>query len=245
MGCLALANAADNPLAKTKSGNLPTVDEVLAKNLQAIGGKAALERIKSRSIKGKMELASLGLSDVAWEQVQKAPNKRYIKMEFPGMTPLVDVFDGVNNWSKDPEGKVLEKKGEELARTRRECEIHRELKLKELYQDLRVKGKQKVGDRDAYAIEAKPATGDPETFCFDTETGLLVEWDSSFATEGGKVQIKVRYRDHREVDGLRLPFSTAVEVTPPNGQVFNLTVRCTEIQHNVPIQESQFAKPAE
>jgi hypothetical protein len=45
-------------------------------------------------------------------------------------------------------------------------------------------------------------------------------------------------RDHREVDGLKLPF-TIEQRAPDNTMIFKFT----EIKNNAPIEEEAFAKP--
>ncbi len=49
------------PDIKTTPVKMPTIQEILAKYVQAIGGKEANEKIKSRMIKGTLELMPSGI----------------------------------------------------------------------------------------------------------------------------------------------------------------------------------------
>src|SRR6266545_6186472 len=128
--CLALlsaARAADAP---------PSVDSVLDKFLEACGGRPAIEKIKSRTIKGDLDLMG---STADWVLEAKAPNKQFSGFNNSILGVVADGFDGTVAWSKNQSG-VRVKEGEELAKTKRDADFHRNLNLKKLYPDLHYKG---------------------------------------------------------------------------------------------------------
>ena len=238
-------SAADETTASgSTAGGVPTVDQLLEKHISAIGGRPALEKVQSRTIKGTLEMPSMGMN-VSWEQQTKAPNRRLVTLEIPGMGKVLEGFDGTTAWSKAPGAVIQEKKGEELARLQRECQFNRELKFTELFKQIKVQGLQKVEGKDAYALEAIPAQGAPETFFFDAKTGLLLRWDSSFKNDVGETRLQVVYQDFREIDGIRLPFLNELTLTAPNIPEMSLKIRASEIRHNMEMEEAQFKKPAE
>ena len=101
------------------------------------------------------------------------------------------------------------------------------------------KGKQKVGDREAYVIVATPAAGSPEKWYFDTQTGLLIRTDSERESPEGKVPVEAYLEDYKEIDGVKLPF-TLRQVLP----AFSIIIKISEVKHNVPIEDSKFDKPS-
>ena len=224
--------------------SIPSVDQILDKNIKAMGGKAAIEKITSRVMKGTLEIPAMGMT-TSWEQQSKAPNKRFSSVEVLGMGKMQDGFDGVNGWSKNYQNTLEDKKGDELARIKRECVFNRELKFKEIYKQLTVKGKQKVDTFEAYVVEGQPTTGKNEQFLFDVQSGLLVGWNSSFENDAGLTEIKVVATNHREVDGVKLPHLLKMDLNLPNAQSLSLSVKIDQIRHNVPLEDSLFKKPSE
>jgi outer membrane lipoprotein-sorting protein len=220
------------------AAKLPTVDQVLDKYVQAIGGKAAVEKATTRVSKGSFEIPAYGATGTA-EIYAKAPNKSASVINVAGYGVVQDVFDGKTGWSLDPQSGLREKAGAELASTKLDSELHKSIKLKQLYPKIVVKGTDKVGDKDVYVLEATPAEGSTETWYFDTQTGLILREDTERESPQGKRAIQVFYEDYREVDGVKMPFSLR-QISPE----FTLTIKFEEIKHNVPVDDAKFNKPA-
>ncbi|HEX8843272.1 MAG TPA: hypothetical protein VF791_01310 [Pyrinomonadaceae bacterium] len=241
----ALAQTPRHPTAQEaslrveSSARMPTVDAVLENYIKAIGGKAAIEKISSRVSKGTFELASLAGLKGSVEVYEKAPNKQVAILNFPGLGTAADGFDGRQAWTLEPDsGVVHDKSGLELASSKRDAEFYEELKLKELYPRLTLKGVEKLGASEAYVIEAVPAEGAPERFYFDVQTGLLVRHDSVEEGEEGKRSVEEYYDDYRAVDGVKLPFSLR-QISPG----MTLIIKLVEVRQNVAIDDSKFKKP--
>lgn len=80
--------------AETKPvGNLPGIDQILDKHIEAIGGKAALKKLTSRTIKGTAEMPGTG-STFTWDFYAKAPNKQASFIDIPGFGMVREGFDG-------------------------------------------------------------------------------------------------------------------------------------------------------
>src|SRR5262245_10306167 len=73
---------ADAAKADAKPSALPTLDEVLDKYVKAIGGKEAIEKVTSRSMKGSFDIEAMGVSAPV-EMFAKAPNKNAVKIDLP------------------------------------------------------------------------------------------------------------------------------------------------------------------
>jgi len=122
------------------------------------------------------------------------------------------------------------------------------------------KGMKKIGDRQAYVVEVKPAKGTAARLYFDQETFMWVR------TEYGKVTIQKPMgqftndvvnrgqdditadfyfdtSDFRDVDGVKLPFKFEQIITSPyiqqktSGTIYGTI---TEYQHNVVIDPKMF-----
>ena len=240
---------AQSPISSSKAASpgaassaaLPTVDEVLDRYVKALGGRAAIEKINSRVSKGTFEISSLAGAKGTLEIYEKAPNKEVAMLNIPGIGMQAEGYDGHVAWELQPDsGVVHEKSGLELATAKREAEFYGDIKLKELYSSLTLKGVEKVGAREAYIIEAVPAVGNPDRFYFDTQTSLLIRKDSVEEGDEGKRSVQEFYDDYRTVDGVKLPFSLR-QVSPG----LEFVVKITEIKQNVPVEDARFNKPEE
>ena len=226
------------PPAAMPAQAMPTVDQILDKYVQALGGKAAMEKLTSTASKGTFELPTFGASGSA-ELWEKAPNKTALKLDIPGFGIVQQGFNGTVAWSQDPQSGLREKTGAELASEKLDAEFYKPLKLKQLYPKISVKGKDKVGEKDAYVLEATPAEGSTETWYFDVTSGLLMRQDIERETPQGKMAIQVFQEDYKDVDGVKIPH-TVRQVTP----AFTIIIKLDEVKHNVAIDDAKFTKPA-
>jgi hypothetical protein len=221
------------------AAKLPTVKEVLDKYVQAIGGREAHEKIKTRMTKGTVELAPLGVSGTA-EIYASAPDKSYSKINLAGLGEIIEGFDGKTAWSINPIQGNRDKAGDELAQTKLAAAFHREVNLEKLYPKMEVTGTEKIGDKDAFVVVATPTGLDPQTFYFDQKTGFLLREDSTLVSPQGKMAVKTFYDDVREVDGVKLPFK--IRAVLPQ---FEIATTVTEVKNGVAVDDKMFAKPAE
>lgn len=217
---------------------MPSVDQVLDKYVQALGGKAAIEKLTSREGKGTFEIPAVGASGTL-QTFEKAPNKKSAVIDIPGFGTVQQGFDGTAGWAVDPQNGMRDQTGAELAATKLESDFHRDIKLKQLYPKITVKGKDKVGDKDAIVLEATPTEGAVEQWYFDSTTGLLLRTDTEREGPQGKMPVQLFIDQYKEVDGVKIP-AVVHQVTP----MFTINIKIDEIKHNVPVEDSKFVKPA-
>jgi hypothetical protein len=216
----------------------PTVDQILDRYVEATGGRQAYEKITSRVAKGTFELSSMGLKG-EFEVYAKAPNKTLRIQRLSGVGEILDGYDGKIGWAQNPMVGLREKSGAELAAIARSSDIHGPIKTRQLYSKLEFKGKEKVGNRETYAILATPAEGAPVKMYFDTQTGLLARTDTEFESPEGRFHVETTMDDYREVDGVKMPFTIRQE-----SSVSSAVIRLTEVKHNVAIDDAKFNKPS-
>src|ERR1041385_6847438 len=185
--------------AAQAADNTPTVESILDKFVEAAGGRSAMEKIKSRTMKGDLDLMG---STSDWVLEAKAPNKQFSGFNNPTLGVVADGFDGTVAWSKNQSG-VRVKAGEELAKTKRDAEFYRYLILKKLYPDLSYKGTDKVDGEEVHILESKPSASTKERFSFSTTSNLLIRQESEFEGPQGKIGLTVRSTDFRLVDGIK------------------------------------------
>ncbi|MGA9183965.1 MAG: hypothetical protein WBZ32_01595, partial [Candidatus Acidiferrales bacterium] len=106
------ASASNASISQAASASLPTADQVLDKYVQAIGGRAAWEKLHSRTSLGTIEIPTMNLSGTVMVH-EKAPNSMLLVVILSGNS-FRQGFDGTVAWSDDPQNGVQVKSGQEL-----------------------------------------------------------------------------------------------------------------------------------
>ena len=216
---------------------LPTVKEILDKYIAAIGGRSATEKQKTRLTKGTMEIVPMGIKGTM-ENYAAAPDKSYTKVNLNGIGEIIESFDGKTAWTVNPIQGNRDKEGEELLQTKHSSNFYAQINFDKIYSKLEVKGIEKVGDKDTYVVVGTPEGLAPETFYFDTKSGLILRTDSTVVSPEGKLAAKTFFEDFREIDGIKTPYKMRI-VMPQFENVMILT----EVKHGVIVEDSLFVKP--
>jgi photosynthetic reaction center cytochrome c subunit len=228
--------AAETKPAEAKPA-VPTADEILAKYTAALGGSAAIDKLKTRSMKGEW-LTSNGLT-WGYEVYQSGPDKIYVVLNTPKQGVFERGFNGSAGWEKSTHGvRALE--GQELAVLRRYPDLFKDIKLKEQFSRLMFGGKDKINDREVYVLRGVTTDNRRERLYFDAQTGLLVRRVTNTPTMIGLIPEQVDFEDYKNVDGLMLPFTIRISSVDPN---ISSTRKFTEVKLNVPVDETKFNKP--
>lgn len=225
------------PAKTVVAAKLPTVQEILAKYVKAIGGRTANEKIKSRSMTGTVELAPQGIKGT-FETYTTGEAKTFTKMNLGGIGEMLDGSDGTTAWATNPIQGSREKTGVELAQAKLSGNFHREINLEKLFPKMELKGIEKVGSKDAYVIVATAENLPPETWYFDTVNGLMVRSDVSISSPEGTQSAKVFFDETRVVDGVTVPVKIRTQLA-----AFEIIMIAADVKHGVTIDEAKFAKP--
>jgi hypothetical protein len=231
---LATLKSADDVTAPTKPV-LPSTDEIISRYTRAIGGEAAIQKIKTRVSRGAQtttdRMAPPQTTPI--EIYQTTANKLLLIIRNSGGT-ITQAFDGVKGWVKDSRG-LREIEERELADAKRDADLLRYVDLKVAYPQMRVLAKERVGDREAFVVGATSRDDSREKLYFDTQTGLLIRKYVAYKTAFGTIPEVTDFDDYREVNGVKLPFAITWS-RPPYGSVR----RFTEIKLNVVVDEARF-----
>lgn len=216
---------------------LPRADEILDKYAAAIGGQAAIARIKSAVIKGTVENASG--STGTFEADQVAPGKGYDTVTTQRGT-RVRVVNEPKGWEKNAYG-VNELSGQQLEDVKLSLALFGNLKLKEQFLKLEVTGKEKISNRDVYVLNATREDQKREHLYFDSESGLLLRRVADTSTMVGVIPEQIDFEDYRAVDEVKLPATVhfaAIDTQNPTS-----TRKIDRVEFNVPVDDSLFNKP--
>jgi len=235
------------PKAEARSV-LPTIDQILAKYVDALGGEAAIRKVTSRVITGTQFIPTgPGGRDpmpAAVEQYRKAPNL-YVNIYRTPTYTIADGFDGTTVWSQDQNGRVTEPVKLDADRARRSADFYEPLTLRQEYTSIAVRGVDTVNGHDVYVVVGTPQGDTPETLYFDVQTGLLLRRTTYLTTQAGGSPFRRNYDDYRDSSGVKVPFVTLLDPAGPRTLLWpTSTLRVTAVKNNVAIDTSRFAKPA-
>jgi hypothetical protein len=219
--------------------------------VQAIGGKAPIDKIKTRWTKSTLlrpKLVNLGTPKAAalnraesWtlEIFQKAPNKYLLVATTPDGV-VYQGFNGTTGWTKSPRGQ-RELNAAEVARIKRQADLYNDLKLKDRYSELRTIGKEIIGDKAVYVVEARSLENQTEKLFFDAKSGFLLRRIVFTEIKLGLDPEQTDYDDYREVDGVWLPFKIRVSFLDDNH--YGTTRTVTTVRQNIQIDDAKFEAP--
>jgi len=219
--------------ARALGAGAPSVEAILDAYLQALGGREALAKQRSRQITMEVTLPN-GTTET--QAVVMAPPNRLLVTETTAKGEETTTgYDGAIGWERTG-GRTRELHGRDLDILLKDVVFNREIRLKELYPGRTFAGEGKVGEREAFLIDAVSTEGVPERWWFDKESGLLLRRVVEIRTPLGNIADQTDFADYRTVDGVKLPF-----LLRRASQWTNATSRVTEVRHDVPVDEKAFA----
>lgn len=221
-----------------------TVDEVLAKHIEARGGKEKLAAVQSARATGKM---SMGPMEVPFVMEWKAPNR--VRQEFTVQGKAgVRAYDGATAWmhmpfmgKADPE-KMAE---EDTADMAQEADLIEGplVNYQQKGHQVRLVGKKDVEGTEVYELEVTMKNGDVTHDYLDAETYLTIKQESKHKQGDQELEVVTAIGNYQQVDGLTLPFSisSTIKGAPPGAGGQSITIDKYEL--GAAIEDSRFAFP--
>ncbi|MGZ3440459.1 MAG: c-type cytochrome, partial [Polyangia bacterium] len=209
-----------------------TAKQLLDKWVQASGGAVAWGKLKTRVSQGTVE--GFGPKPFGEEIVQTPPERWRMKLTMPNGT-FEQAWDGKSGWRAFA-GQV--RPNDAVDEVRRGAQFAPPLTLPKLLTGLKVVADAPLGKGTAHVLDGRH--GDARVrLWLDAQTGLLARMVVRIPTPVGDLPQQFDYEDYRTVDGVKLPF---VVKTNMGGEASTATY--SEIKHNVPVDNAQFAAPA-
>ncbi len=232
------------PGDEIKAPTLPSVDQILAKYIQALGGEAALRRVTSMMVTGSRQNYAPAAAAVPKpfpiEQYTKAPNLS-VTIAHPPNGTNSSGFDGTTAWTQNAQGRVTQIAGVTANRARREADFYPALNMKQTYQRLTVSGVEKIGDRETYVVVAVSEDENAEWFYFESQSGLLLRHRVISTSALGNIPYATDYENYRDAgNGVKVPYTIHI-VGPTRPDCAEITI--DKVQLNVSIDNSKFVKP--
>ncbi len=227
----------------TQAQGVPSVDQVLDKYLEAIGGAENVARVTSFVASGKsVGYRGFGGGGVV-EVSAQAPDKRatHIRFpEYPDRGVSVRTYDGRGGWIATPLAVVpkYELAGSERDGARLDAVLSFPAQIKQALTNLRVGPPSTIGDKDVMVLQGNGANGTLATLYFDDASGLLVRMVRHGRSPIGRVPTQVDYFDYRDVGSIKFPFRWTFAWLDGRDDF-----EFTDVKVNVPIDAARFGEP--
>jgi hypothetical protein len=222
------------------SAQAQTVDEVIAKNVQAHGGSEKIKAVRSIRISGKL---SQGAFRAGFRQQNKRPGKVREEALIQGMAQ-VQAYDGGVGWQVSPFGG------------RKDAELLSQDDLKGLIVDADIDGplmdyKEKghkaelmghdsVEGTDCYKVKLALKNGDVRYYYFDADSFLEIKMENQSNIRGTVQFTDNYYGDYEQVDGLYFPFAFE---SGEKGNPARTKYTVDKVELNVPLDDALFSMP--
>jgi len=232
------APAAGGPAVPPRPAEPPkpteTVDDVLNKYVQAIGGREALQKIQSRVMTGTVTLRDLQQVPVTVEE--KLPGSYRLEIQSQPQ-PQAWGASATAVWGgRGGGGRGMQ--GFQAQQVRRRADLGAPLSMAQRYQNLTANRYDTIEDRNTIVLVGRTSEDTTEQLHFDRESGLLLRRTVSTRTAFSPIAEQVDYSDYRDVSGVKMPFT----VRYATWNELQLE-KFSDIKVNVPIDDSRFTMP--
>ncbi|MBI2835232.1 MAG: outer membrane lipoprotein-sorting protein [Acidobacteria bacterium] len=218
-----------------------TVDEIIAKHVQARGGMDKLKAVTSIRYTGKMTVGPGIEAPVIVEQ--KRPENMRMELTVQGLT-AVQAYDGKTGWmimpfqgKKDPEPMG----GDELKATVEQADFDGPLvDYAAKGNKVELSGKETVEGAESYRLKVTLKSGDFRYIYIDADSFLAIKEESKRMVRGTEMEFESALGDYKDVDGLVLPH--AIEGGPKGGQI-RQKITIEKVELNPTIDDTRFKMP--
>ena len=233
-------------LLAAQAASAQTAEEVIEKSITAMGGRAALEKIKTRVTTGTLTIGTPA-GDIAGtvEMYGAAPNKQrtVIKADLSqfgaGQLVIDQRFDGTTGYAMDTMQGNREITGSQLDNMKAQGFPHPFLSYKANGASVKLGPNEQVLGKDMFVLTFEPASGTPIKQYIDAATFLPARTIiTAEVPQMGKIEQMVDPSDYREQDGVKV----AHKMTLTNAMQ-SITMTFTKVENNVAIDEKMFVKP--
>ncbi len=208
---------------RTIFDEIPKLEFILERYIEAVGGYKSFQRLTSRLGKGRYVLNQQKV--FPFEAWAKMPGKWTLSISNSHIIER-NGYDGTEGWIQDAD-RI--RRADHLAGSILGWWLNPQgpVELQKYFPELELKRKDTREGSTIYVVESNGEDGDEHLLEFDAETGLLSRIDKAWLL-----------RDYQDVDGIRLPFQVSLD--REGGTNF---FKLDAVEHNVPVDEQVFVMP--
>lgn len=219
-----------------------TLDEILARHFEALGGREKIAAVQSARFSGKQVAGAMEIPlTIAW----KRPNRMRVEFTMQGMTGI-QAFDGTVGWMVMPFLGKTEPEAmspEDLAQVAEQADVVEGALFD--WQDkghqVELVGRESVEGTDAWKLKVTRKGGGTDLLWLEVESMLAFKAESKRIRGGQEMEVESSIGDYKEVGGLLFPHSIEQR---PKGAPAGATIVFDRIELDVELDDAQFAMPA-
>lgn len=219
-----------------------TVEEVIEKHVEAIGGKQKMQEVKSMKIIGSVKMMGM---EFPFTSYNVTPDKFYFELSVQGKS-IKQGYDGTTAWSVNPMGgspvpEAVE--GDEANNIKERARIFDKLTTyKEDGASVELTGKEQLNNKDVFKIIYKGADGKTITYFVDAENYMVVSIQKKINMQGSTMDSETFYSNYKEIEGVKIAYSFEVKVK--NSPMGSQEVIIDKIEINTLVEDKIFVLPA-
>ena len=217
-----------------------TVDEIIDKHIQAIGGKDVLDKINTVYMESNIQM--MGNETPATTTILNG--KAYkTEMEMNG-SKFVSCFTDKGGWMINPMmgATTAQPMGDEQYKVgKQQMDVGGVLyNYKEKGNKVELAGQEKVGDVNAYKLNVTTSDSNTITYYIDPNTYYIIQASMTANVQGQDVDIITTFSDYKKTDiGYVLPYS----IDTNYGGQFDMPITVTKVEVNKEVDPSVFEMP--
>lgn len=220
------------------SASAITLDEIIAKNIEARGGMKTLKAISSMKVVGTME--TMG-GELKFTQYFKNNVKMRMEMSVQGMD-IVQAYDGVQAWGTNPmSGGAPQPGGEaEAKQAASQANILGEL-IESADQGLTLEyvGAEDLDGMTVHVIKVTDINKESHKVYIDAITWLEVKRTMNMSMMGQEAEVDMYLSNYKDIGGVQFPMQMDIEM---DGQSV-MSMKRESVEVNIDIPDSLFAYP--
>lgn len=228
--------AAPQPASAEPTDALPKAEAILAKAVEAVGGKEKLDGVESFHYVGDVTIVGQGISgevELWWKS-----GDFYTTQEIPGIGLIEEGKLGEEIWSRDPITGLRKLEGDEAEQHRWASSLMLAADWQRYFEKAETIGERTIDGKKAYDVRLSADSGAEVVLTFDAESGLQLEQKFEQVTPLGKAPITAKMEDYRDVDGIKIAFK---QVTDTSLAKAEQTIR--ELDLGAEVDTSKFGMP--
>jgi outer membrane lipoprotein-sorting protein len=216
-----------------------TVDEIVAKNLQAKGGAEKWQAIKSVKMVGRIMVQGREMPLTVYA---KRPNFNRQEINVPDGT-VVNAFDGTTAWMVNPmtggQPQVAPASAADMMKNSSDFDGSL-INYKAKGHTIELVGKEKLNEKDVYHLKVTMKGGQVQHYFLDADNGIELKSSTEvdFGT-GEKQALDTEMSNYKPIEGIMIPHTVKQLV---NGKPM-VEMVITSVEFNAPIDDALFTMP--
>ena len=201
-----------------------TAQSVIENYLDAIGGRAVLEKVKTVSIFASGEVQGMALN---FQLIRTSDNQFMQNIEMMGRSMSKQVFNGENGYAM-MQGQKMNLNPQQAAMIKDEAQPFYELNLDP--EAISLEGIEKVDGENAYKVKV---SGNRVAF-YNVDSGQKIQEITTTEMMGQTIESTMKFGDYKEASGIMFPFYLGQMMGP---QLIEFTIEKIEVNSGVTAED--------